>query len=307
MKYLDKNQNPFFIDGKSKAFIWDDTRAFLAVARLGTLTAAAELLQVGIATLSRRVERLENALGAPLFIRLQSGYQLTEEGRGLVEKAETIEQAVFSLLSSGFNKSTEISGKVRLATTENLANEIILPALPEFQSKFPELAIELVTDTQLANLHRHDADLAIRMVRPTQGHVTFRQIGRLEFGLYDGKNKTNAEINLETKFVMWDEQYRHLPGGEWVEKQLRGRLPSLTVTSLASMIAATQAGLGLAVLPHFIAQKAGLSCIRSDMGIEQPIYLVIQADLAHSRRVRTVADFLVDVINKNQSIFERGE
>lgn len=70
-----------------RGWVWDDTRAFLAVARRGTLSGAASELNLGIATLSRRIERLEKALKLPLFVRQQSGYQLTEEGADLVEKA----------------------------------------------------------------------------------------------------------------------------------------------------------------------------------------------------------------------------
>ena len=120
MKYLDQNQNPFFIVGKQQSFVWDDTRAFLAVARYGTLTAASESLKIGISTISRRIDRLEGAFSAPLFIRLQSGYQLTEDGIGLIEKAEAIEQAVLSLLTTGVNSCSSLTGKVCLATAENL-------------------------------------------------------------------------------------------------------------------------------------------------------------------------------------------
>ncbi|NRD71877.1 LysR family transcriptional regulator [Shewanella sp. VB17] len=307
MKYLDKNKNPFFITGKQKAFVWDDTRAFLALARYGTLTSASESLNIGITTLSRRIDRLEAALSTPLFIRLQSGYQLTEDGIGLVEKAEVIEQAVLSLLSIGLNTCSLLSGKVRLATAENLATEIIIPALSEFQANYPELMIELITDTQLANLHRRDADLAIRMVRPTQGNVTFRHLGKLGFGLYSQRPLGKNILNEQSHFIMWDEQHRHLPGTQWLEAKLNGNLPRLTVTSLASMLAATQAGLGHAILPHFIAKKAGLSCIESNVGVEQPIYLVVQADIAQSQRVRAVADFLVNVINMNKKWLEHGD
>lgn len=75
----------------------------------------------------------------------------------------------------------------------------------------------------------------------------------------------------------------------------------LTTTSLSAQVAATKAGLGLAVLPHFVAQNAGLICVASDIGVDQPIYLVIQSDLAQSRRTRAVADFLVDLVSRNRT------
>lgn len=289
-----------------RGLVWDDTRAFLAVARCGTLSAAALELNIGIATLSRRIERLETALKLPLFIRQQSGYQLTEDGADLVEKAEVMEAAA-QAFSSGADTQAQISGQVRLATAENLATELILPALPAFRAEYPELLVEVVTDISTINLHRRDADLAVRMVRPERGNVTLRRLGTLGYGLYcspdyESRREANpdqGDYDTDT-FITWGEMQTHLPGAQWVERILRGRKPALTTTSLATQVAATKAGLGLAVLPHFIARDRGLVCIDSDIGVDQPIYLVIQTDLARSRRVRALADFLTDLVTRHR-------
>lgn len=73
---------------------WDDTRLFLALARHGTLSGAARELGIGLATISRRVERMEHALGLPLFLRHQNGYDLTDQGAALLPRAEAVEQAL---------------------------------------------------------------------------------------------------------------------------------------------------------------------------------------------------------------------
>lgn len=100
-------------------------------------------------------------------------------------------------------------------------------------------------------------------------------------------------------FITWGEMYSHLPAAQWIERILRGRRPALTTTSLATQVAAAKAGLGLALLPHFIARNSGLVCVDTDLGVDQPIYLVIQTDLAKSRRIRALADFLTDVVARN--------
>lgn len=296
------------ITGKEmpRGLIWDDTRAFLAVARCGTLSAAASQLNLGIATLSRRIERLETALKLPLFVRQQSGYQLTEDGADLIEKAEALEAAAQAFTSEA-DLQTQMSGHVRLATAENLATELILPALPEFRAQYPELLVEVVTDISTTNLHRRDADLAVRMVRPERGNVTLRRLGTLGYGLYcspdyESRRETTPDLgDYDTDiFITWGEMQSHLPAAQWVERILRGRTPALTTTSLAAQVAAAKAGLGLAVLPHFIARDAGLVCVDSDIGVDQPIYLVIQTDLARSRRVRALADFLTDLVSRNR-------
>lgn len=290
-----------------RGWIWDDTRTFLAVARHGTLSGAALELNLGIATLSRRIERLEAALELPLFVRQQSGYQLTEEGADLVEKAEALEAAAVAF-SSGASVQAQMTGTVRLATAENLATGLILPALPEFRAQYPELSVEIVTDISTANLHRRDADLAVRMVKPERGNVTLRRLGTLGYGLYSSpgyaaQREANPDLGgYDTDaFITWSEVQSHLPAAQWIERILRGRQPALATTSLAAQVAAAKAGLGLAVLPHFVALDAGLVCVTSDIGIDQPIYIVIQSDLARSRRTRAVADFLVDLVSRNRT------
>ena len=103
---------------------WDDVRVFLAVARTGTLTHAATHLKLGVATVTRRSDRLETDLGVKLFSRHQSGYFITDEGAALLSRAETLEQAGQAFETTEVN---QVMGHVRLATAENLANPLIIP------------------------------------------------------------------------------------------------------------------------------------------------------------------------------------
>lgn len=278
---------------------WDDTRIFLAVARCGTLSRAADELRMGIATLSRRLDRLESALGVPLFSRHQTGYRLTDEGEALLERAEAMEYAALA-----FGEAAQLQGKVaglvRLATAENLANPLIVPSLGALFAQHPELRVEVVSSLQTVNLHRRDADLAIRMVRPEAGNLTIKRLGTLGFGLYGSAaylasrqpDKENAAFEHDD-FIGWAETHHHLPAAKWVLRTLRGRPCRLETNTLSAQLAAVVAGTGLAVLPHFLAQQAGLHCVLAELGVEQPIWLVMHADMAHSRRVRVVADHLI--------------
>lgn len=289
-----------------KRLVWDDTRAFLAVTRAGTLSAAAEQMGIGIATLSRRIERLEEALGVPLFVRQQSGYQLTQDGGDLIPQAEAMEEAAASL-RRGARERTQIAGTVRLATAENLASALILPEMGNLFTAYPALTIQIVTDIATVNLHRRDADLALRLVKPERGNVTLQRVGTMGYGLYASseyvaKRRSGFDIgNYEADiFIGWCETQGHLPAAQWVERVLKGRAPSIMTTSLSTQIAAAKSGLGLAVLPHFLAADADLVCVEGDLGIDQALYLVIQSDLAQSPRIRIVADFLRDLVHTHQ-------
>ncbi|KGK42687.1 LysR family transcriptional regulator [Nitrincola sp. A-D6] len=315
MKKIDKNDKRFSNNGKLPLahMIWDDARVFLAVARCGTLSGAANSLGLGIATLSRRIERLESALNLPLFIRQQSGYKLTDDGAALLDKAEALELAA-NAFSSGAEQYAQVTGKVRLATAEGLATGLILPALPAFFQAYPQLEVEVVTDIATANLHRRDADLAVRMVRPERGNVNLRRLGTLGYGVYCSqayagkRNPVSDGVHYDQDdFITWTDMQAHLPVAQWVERVLQGRAPKLTTTSITTQVVAAQAGIGLAVLPHISAINTGLVCIATELGIDQPIYLVIQSDLTQSIRVRVLADFLSELVISNHARLAGGD
>ena len=246
-----------------QALIWDDARIFLAVARAGTLTLAAEAVGSGVATVSRRIERLETALGLPLFARHQSGYRLTDDGEALLPRAEALEQAA-ETFGAQAQSSGEAAGRVRLATAENLANPVIIPSLPDLRARHPRLVLEIVTDVATVNLHRRDADLALRMVKPQRGNVTLKRLGTLGFGLYGSpaylaarRGGPDRAAFDQDAFIGWSEAQSQLPAAQWIERSLRGRPPALTTTTLSAQFSAVVAGLGLAVLPHFLGARRG--------------------------------------------------
>ena len=294
-------------------FHWDDARIFLAIARSGTLSRAAQTLRLGIATTSRRLERLEEALNMRLFTRDQLGYTLTDEGRELIAPAEALEQAGYAFGEATKTNRDEVIGHVRVATAQGLADHLIIPAMPKLINDHPNLTLEMVTSVSTVNLHRRDADIALRMVRPERGNVTIRKLGTLGFGLYAAPiylhNRTSIETTSQSfehdDFIGWSETQQHLPAAQWLEKTLRGKPCRLTTSSLSAQMSAVEAGLGMAILPHFMAQDKGLMCVQNDVGCDQPIWLVIHSDLTHSRRVRAVADFLETLINENQAALAR--
>ncbi|MDO5641111.1 MAG: LysR family transcriptional regulator [Paracoccus sp. (in: a-proteobacteria)] len=289
--------------GKESPFIWDDIQSFLAIARTGSLSGAADRLGLGLATVSRRIARFEAAMGQPLFLRQQSGYALTEDGRALIERAETIEAAALSL---GQGVEAGVSGRVRLATAENLATGLILPALGRLRERHPDLLVEIATDIATVNLNRRDADIALRMVRPTRGNVAVQRLGLLGYGLYAAPGylvaRGHAGPHVPEALIAWPEERAHLPAARWITRALKGRAPAVVAGTLAGHLAACQGGLGLAVLPHFMARLRGLTCVDDRPGLDQVIWLVTQADLAQSRRVQAVAGFLRELVAQNRQV-----
>lgn len=194
-----------------------------------------------------------------------------------------------------------MAGLVRLATSDNLAAHFILPSLNGLMEKYPDLRVEVLSGVQSVNLHRRDADLAIRMVKPESGNLTLKRLGKVGFGLYSADTglagSTDVAFN-HAQYIGWPESHQHLPAARWITRTLRGRPCRVEANTLLAQLSAVSAGLGLGVLPHFMARKNGLQCVNADIGVDQTLWLVMHSDLAHSRRVRVVADHLIALFDE---------
>jgi len=282
---------------------WDDLKYFLALARAGTLLETSKKLKCGVATISRKIDRLELAFNTSLFLRHQSGYTLTDEGEALIAKAELLENTALEL-SSQLTNNTNLTGTVRLATAENLANNLIIPNLPQFRKKYPGIKLEIATDITTVNIHKRDADLAIRMSRPNSGNLVIQKIATMVYGLFASteylnkrKESSNNDYFKNDKFIGWDQKYENLPAAKWILKNVKSSNISMTTTSLMGQIMAAKAGLGIVIIPRFLADKK-LKLIKQEVKVSQDIWLVTHKDLQNSNKTKAVANFLKDLFKE---------
>lgn len=284
---------------------WNDLRAFLGVTRTGSLTQASAELRVSQSTVSRRITDLEASLNLHLFTRHQTGYFLTDEGREILRLAMHVEESVAALgrAAAGFDKNP--AGVVRLATSENLATDLVIPALPTFYERYPGIKLEIITGIAMTDLGRHEADMALRVVRPTQGNLTVRRVGVMTYSVYASADYLRRHRALGDDpfkgraFVTWDEKHSHLPAAVWLAKTVPDAAIALVTSGLPAQVAAVRAGLGLAVLPDFLASSDDLvRVVPSDQLFRNEVWLVTHAELSGTARIRAVGDFLADQIVK---------
>jgi DNA-binding transcriptional LysR family regulator len=286
---------------------WNDLRYFLAVSRTGNLTSAGINLKCSPATVSRRLEFLEESIGLKLFSRHQTGYVLTDDGVSLLHQAETAETAMFKVERAAAGKSEAASGLVKIATAENIANHLIIPKLPEFRKKFPDLSIELNTSVSAANLMRREADIALTLKRPRHATLLIKKVGELGFAVYGAPNYTSSlkgtieEQIKRATFVAWAEEYGHLDLSIWLTDINQNKLPALITHSIRGQLLGAKAGLGLAILPCLLGDnESGLQRFPYTLeGRTQDIWLVTHQDLRHSMRVVAVFEFLESLIHEN--------
>lgn len=280
---------------------WDDYAYFLAVARAGGLSAAAGNLGTSASTVSRHIDALEARLGTVLFLRQPRGYVLTDAGAELLARVSDVERAVMAVERVGA-AAQEISGTIKLAAPESVAHYLILPHLPKLLQAHPGLRVELLVTRYRADLARREADIAVRIAEPWQRDFApdaiARQIGQFYFGLYGAQHLLDTAQNWEKlPHVSWDASWTKLPMVEWLQELFPAQAPTLRSNSMQAHYLAARAGIGIAMLPCFLVNRAGgLTPINVDMSHTiHELWMLHHEDLKGSKSVQVVKDFLVRV------------
>lgn len=296
---MQKSTNhPIVIDQLS----WDDVRYFLGLARSGSLSAAARLLAVEHSTVARRIAALESAIQLRLFDRLPRGWQLTDEGKTLLEAAERIELEAHAF-GRAIQGMTAMQGSVRLSAPPALSSHFLMPLIAQKHAQWEGIQLDLIGEIRAANLHRRDADLALRLSRPEEPGLMARHLGSAGYGLY-GSPRWKRVARSRRQFIGYGDALQGGPHQGWLA-QCAGSSPYALIASDFSILhAACRAGLGLTILPHFIArQDAQLAAFDSPLpAMQREIWLSVHPDLRRSPRVQRIAELLAQVIQENQAL-----
>jgi len=281
---------------------WDDLKHFLAVARLGSLTEAARALKTSVSTVARRVDTLEKRLGARLFDRRRSGYVLTDNGEAIRLRAEAVEEAVLSVEREAVGRDLRPSGKVRIASSDDIATHT--PHLPQFRKRYPNIALELAAQMDLVNLTRREADIAIRGRKPSEGDFIARGAGYWPFGLYAAKAyartrklKPGSPDLSRAEIITWTSEFAHVRGGSWFAENAPEAPIAVASNSARVHFAACKAAMGVAILPCKLADlESSLICLLpTERVLAVELWVVVHRDLIRTARIRAVMDFLVDL------------
>jgi DNA-binding transcriptional LysR family regulator len=277
---------------------WGDLRYFVAVARAGSLSAAARTLKTEHSTVARRVAALEASLGLRLFDRRGRRLALTPEGERMAELAFGVEDQVFGIERLAQAGTPGIQGVVRLSAPPAFAAAYLAPRLAALLEAEPGLTLELAGDSRAVSLSRREADIAVRLSRPQDGAVVARRVGTLAYGLYaagDYLRRTPAEAR---RYVGYDDSLESSPQQRWLLALAAGRPLALRTNDLASLHQATAAGAGLAALPRFLGDEdPRLQRLEGDArAAARELWLLVHPDLRGSPRVRLVLDCLAAAI-----------
>lgn len=274
---------------------WDDLRLFLAVSRLGGLSAARSATGLSAATLGRRITALERRIGVPLFRRLQTGYRLTGAGEELFAHAEEVERAMAGV--ARWTEGTQAQRAVRLSagnwTTDFLARHI------GDIWKEGDPAIAFVAANARIDIGHRAADIGIRNARPEDPQLAGRRIGRVAFALYRSRKGEHKD-----GMVGLSGDTSHTPSARWLEAIHGGsvRLRGNSVHAVRELVAN---GAGISVLPCFVGDsdqrlvRAG--AIIADLASEQ--WLVAHHEERHVPAIRNLIDRIVKLMHAEGDLF----
>jgi DNA-binding transcriptional LysR family regulator len=280
---------------------WSHYRAFLAVLRDGTLSGAARELGLTQPTLGRQIAELERQLGTALFIRSQRGLVPTDAARDIAPHAQIMAAAAGSMMRAASGGASDATGVVRITASDIVGAEVLPSLLAEFRRANPGVTIELVLSNRVEDLLRGEADIAVRMVRPSQQALVARQIGEVRLGLYAHRSylkhspapKSLASLVNDHALIGFDQE-------TLFTRELLTRLPitrnnfALRTDSDLAHLAAVRAGFGIGFVQHGIARRDPnlVAILPDEISLPMDMWLVLHEDLRASRRLRLMMDYL---------------
>jgi DNA-binding transcriptional LysR family regulator len=278
---------------------WELYRSFLAVVREHSLSGAARALQLTQPTIGRHIDALVEALGLALFIRSPAGLDATEGAIALIPYAETMASAAEALQRVASGEADQDRGTIRITASEMVGAEVLPEGLAAFRQAHPRVVIELVLSNRADDLLRREADIAVRMVRPTQDALVARKAGIIHLGMYAHPRYVKAH-GLPRDLA---ELSKHPLIGFDKAPSVR-RLDKLGITVTRDLFAfrcdndygqyaALRGGFGLGVCQVALARRDGLVPVLPRLiGFELGVWVTMHKDLRSTRRMRLMFDHL---------------
>jgi DNA-binding transcriptional LysR family regulator len=289
---------------------WDDLRFFLAVARAGSLSAAARVLEVAQPTVGRRISAFERALGAKLFAATPTGQVLSATGRRLLVHAERMERDALAAERVASGRDSGLSGRIVLTATEWVIRSVLAPLLPPFVADHPAIELELSADARHLNLVQREADIAIRASRFEHRDIVQRKLALVSFGLYasdaylakHGAPDFARQCQGHT-FVAMSESLGKVPDVAWLPSVAAKARVAVRTNGREPMATLAGAGIGIACLPRFIGDATpGLRWLPTPgPGPERQLWLGVHRDARAVPRVSACVTFLGENIRRLES------
>ncbi|HET6969607.1 MAG TPA: LysR family transcriptional regulator, partial [Phenylobacterium sp.] len=266
---------------------WDLLQSLHAVLEAGSFSAAARLRRLTQPTLGRHIDQLERQLGAPLFLRSPRGLQATDLALAFRPHLADMAAAAAAADRDSTGVASGEGGVVRVAASEIVGVEVLPAMLASFREKHPGVTVELVLSNRNEDLTRRDADVAVRMARPTQNSLVAKKVGEVKLGFYatpayvqrHGQPATFDELATHT-LIGFDREFPELVAGLSIDRPITRDIFALRTDNDVAQLAALKAGFGIGVCQKQVGQRMGLVPIMHDLfGFKLDTWIVMHETL----------------------------
>jgi DNA-binding transcriptional LysR family regulator len=281
---------------------WDLYRSFLAVLRLGSLSAAGRTLGLTQPTVGRHIALLQASLGGRvLFTRSQTGLMPTAAAHEMRPHAEDMAAAAAAFVRMGSGNLEETAGVVRLAAADVVGVEVLPPIVSEFRYRYPNTVIELSLSNQMADLLRRDADIAVRMVRPKQKALLARRVGTVALGFHAHRRylerygyPERLEDLAHHTLIGFDRTPPFADLLDAVPRPVTRELFAFRCDNDLAQLAALRSGFGIGICQTGIARRDPdlLPLLGKHFKVEMEIWIVMHNELKRISRMRLMFDHL---------------
>lgn len=276
---------------------WSDVRIFLAIAREGSLGAAARAVGQTQPTMGRRLRALEASVGQTLFQRTADGFVLTDEGVAVMDSAERMEEEALAFERALASRESTLSGQLRLAASDWFGSYVLTPVLAEFTRRHPAVTVELLTDSRLYSLARREADLAFRIKPFDEPDVIARRLLRMPYALYVHRDQPRPRKGGHgVRLVTMNAAFGGMPDVAWLKKHMPEASVAFTSNSREVQARMCVQGAGAAVLPTALGD-AFAELRRIALGESPPsrdTWIGYHKDLKRLTRLRSLLELLAE-------------
>jgi len=283
------------------AFDWNQVRAFLATAEVGSFSGAARALKTTQPTIGRQITGLEEALQVTLFQRSVRGPELTEAGRDLLHHVRLMGETASLISTIAAGQSQEVTGEVAVSATDLVSAAILPGLLGCLREAAPGVHLRIVASNDISNLLRREADIAIRHVRPTEADLIARHVGDFRANLYAATDYLERIGRPRTPRAVADHSFIGSPDSEQLVTTLHNkgipvRRENFVISSENGVVQweLVKSGYGMTLMPELLGETThGVEKVLPDLpSLEFPVWLVTHRELKTSRRIRVVFDLL---------------
>jgi len=289
---------------------WDDLRYFLAVARTGTLSAAARQLGTEHTTVARHIQALEEELNSRLFHKSNSGCGLTDAGARLLAGAEAIESAYVFARAAASSEGQTINGTVRIGAPDGFGSVFLGPRVRVLTDRHPELAIEILTTTRPFSLLKREVDIAIAHSSPEQMRVVSRRLTDHRTYVYASRAYLNGAAPIDAREDLQQHPFIGFVDELLFPPEIRfsdaiGIEPRIRSTNVLVQLHATLSGSGLCVLPAFVASSYPtlVPVLPEQVSFTRSYHMHIHEDHRRAAHVKEVAAFIAAEVERSRSLF----